>query len=58
MNKSFVDFDVELWSYVLYYKNKKYFLNTQRMAQANELAELKLLFLKRQEANEQESSKS
>ena len=52
MNECLVEFDVPLWDYVLYYKQQKYSLNTKNITRANELAVLKLAFLKRQEDDE------
>jgi hypothetical protein len=49
MNEWLVEFNVPLWDYVLYYKQQKYSLNTKNITRANELAVLKLAFLKRQE---------
>jgi hypothetical protein len=50
MKDCLVDFDVPLYTYVLYYKEQKYPLNTLNYDRAHELGNLKLAFLKRQEA--------
>jgi hypothetical protein len=49
MNKSTIEFDIDLWSYVICYRNKKYVLNTLNIMRANELADIKLAYLKRLE---------
>lgn len=58
MKEYAVEFDVSLWSYALHYKDQKYSLDTLNIMRANELAELKLLYLKRQEANESQATNS
>jgi hypothetical protein len=58
MKDYLVDFDVPLYTYVLYYKEQKYPLNTLNIVKANELAEIKLLYLKRQEVNESQATSS
>ena len=47
MKEYLVEFDVPLWTYVLYYKQQKYPLNTLNYNRAHELSNLKLLYLKR-----------
>jgi len=49
MKEYLIEFDVPLWTYVLYYKQQKYPLNALNYTKAHELAEIKLASLKRQE---------
>ena len=49
MKEYLVEFDVPLWTYVLYYKQQKYPLATKNITRANELADIKIASLKRQE---------
>jgi hypothetical protein len=43
-----IEFDVQLWTYVLHYQGEKYTLNVDCVAQAYERAQLKLAQLKRE----------
>ena len=52
MKEYLIEFDVPLWTYVLYYKQQKYPLATKNRTRANELADIKLASLKRQEDDE------
>jgi hypothetical protein len=49
MKEYLIEFDVPLWTYVLYYKQQKYPLKSLDYTRAYELAEIKLASLKRQE---------
>ena len=52
MQEYLIEFDVPLWTYVLYYKQQKYPLKSLDRRRAQELAEIKLASLKRQEDDE------
>jgi hypothetical protein len=58
MQEYLIEFDVPLWTYVLYYQGQKYVLNTLNIVKAKELAEIKLLYLKRQETNASQTTSS
>ena len=58
MKEYLIEFDVPLWTYVLHYQGQKYALSTLNIVKAKELAEIKLLYLKRQETNASQTTSS
>jgi hypothetical protein len=58
MKESTIEWDVKLWTYVLYYKGKPYPLYVDNIRHAHDRGSLKLDYLKRIEAENGNDSNS